>query len=176
MGEVSNLKYFLCGGFGGICTVIVGHPLDTIKVHLQTMPVEALKTPKYSGTFDCAKQIVRAEGFRGLYKGMAAPLGTKVYFTLYPDQHDRIINIILYPKNTKNLIECLSAGYQIKIPNNLNFSWSFANFCNFIFRLRLRPNNYSTRFQSLSIVAGDFFSRLVFRHFYHCDHVSRWTN
>lgn len=33
MGEqASPIKYFLCGGFGGVCTVITGHPLDTIKV------------------------------------------------------------------------------------------------------------------------------------------------
>lgn len=29
---VSPVKYFLSGGFGGICTVVAGHPLDTIKV------------------------------------------------------------------------------------------------------------------------------------------------
>jgi hypothetical protein len=29
----SPLKYFISGGFGGICTVIVGHPFDTIKVY-----------------------------------------------------------------------------------------------------------------------------------------------
>jgi hypothetical protein len=28
----SPVKYFLSGGFGGICTVVAGHPLDTIKV------------------------------------------------------------------------------------------------------------------------------------------------
>ncbi|KAJ9582687.1 hypothetical protein L9F63_022970, partial [Diploptera punctata] len=28
---VSPLKYFLSGGFGGFCTVVAGHPLDTIK-------------------------------------------------------------------------------------------------------------------------------------------------
>lgn len=33
MSEVTSpIKYFLSGGFGGICTVIAGHPLDTIKV------------------------------------------------------------------------------------------------------------------------------------------------
>lgn len=31
-GKVSPVKYFICGGFGGVCTVVVGHPLDTIKV------------------------------------------------------------------------------------------------------------------------------------------------
>lgn len=31
---VSPIKYFLSGGFGGVCTVLAGHPLDTIKVRL----------------------------------------------------------------------------------------------------------------------------------------------
>lgn len=30
--NVSPIKYFLSGGFGGVCTVVAGHPLDTIKV------------------------------------------------------------------------------------------------------------------------------------------------
>lgn len=28
----SAIKDFIAGGFGGACTVVVGHPLDTIKV------------------------------------------------------------------------------------------------------------------------------------------------
>lgn len=72
---ISPVKNFLCGGFGGICTVVTGHPLDTIKVRLQTMPLpEPGKPPLYTGTFDCAKKTVQREGFRGLYKGMAAPV------------------------------------------------------------------------------------------------------
>ncbi|GAB0094388.1 Congested-like trachea protein [Sergentomyia squamirostris] len=73
--QTSPVKYFLSGGFGGICTVITGHPLDTIKVRLQTMPVpEAGQSPLYRGTWDCAKKTVQREGFRGLYKGMSAPI------------------------------------------------------------------------------------------------------
>ena len=30
--RTSHVKNFLAGGFGGICTVISGHPFDTIKV------------------------------------------------------------------------------------------------------------------------------------------------
>ncbi|XP_012268669.1 congested-like trachea protein [Athalia rosae] len=73
--NVSPIKYFLSGGFGGVCTVIAGHPLDTIKVRLQTMPKSLPnELPLYSGTWDCAKKTVSKEGFRGLYKGMGAPL------------------------------------------------------------------------------------------------------
>ncbi|XP_045481424.1 congested-like trachea protein [Harmonia axyridis] len=71
----SALEYFICGGFGGICTVVVGHPLDTIKVRLQTMPIpKAGEQALYKGTFDCFSKTIRNEGFKGLYKGMGAPL------------------------------------------------------------------------------------------------------
>ncbi|CRL06506.1 CLUMA_CG019481, isoform A [Clunio marinus] len=67
MSEQSPLKYFISGGFGGICTVIVGHPFDTIKVRLQT-------NDKYKGMLDCGKKTIQKEGVRGLYKGMSAPI------------------------------------------------------------------------------------------------------
>lgn len=73
--KVNPIKDFIAGGVGGACLVIVGHPLDTIKVRLQTQPTpQPGQAPMYTGTADCAKQIVTKEGFRGLYKGMAAPL------------------------------------------------------------------------------------------------------
>ena len=49
MSEKSPIKYFISGGFGGICTVLVGHPFDTIKVRLQT-------NPDYKGMVDCARK------------------------------------------------------------------------------------------------------------------------
>ncbi|GIX74460.1 hypothetical protein CEXT_578471 [Caerostris extrusa] len=70
--RTSPIKNFLAGGVGGICCVAAGHPLDTIKVRLQTMPKPAPGAlPLYAGTFDCAKKTVIK---RGLYKGMAAPI------------------------------------------------------------------------------------------------------
>ncbi|XP_005100578.1 mitochondrial carnitine/acylcarnitine carrier protein [Aplysia californica] len=71
----SAAKDFISGGVGGVCTVVAGHPLDTIKVRLQTMPVpKPGEAPLFKGTFDCAMKTVRKEGFFGLYKGMAAPI------------------------------------------------------------------------------------------------------
>ncbi|XP_063871705.1 LOW QUALITY PROTEIN: mitochondrial carnitine/acylcarnitine carrier protein-like [Scylla paramamosain] len=75
MPTVSPIKDFLAGGFGGMCLVAAGHPLDTIKVRLQTQPLPAPgQKPLYAGTWDCALKTIRNEGFFGLYKGMAAPL------------------------------------------------------------------------------------------------------
>ncbi|XP_071961155.1 mitochondrial carnitine/acylcarnitine carrier protein-like [Antedon mediterranea] len=75
MSEISPVKNFLAGGFGGVCLVFAGHPLDTIKVRLQTQPTPAAGQPlMYNGTLDCAKKIISKEGFTGLYKGMLAPI------------------------------------------------------------------------------------------------------
>ncbi|MBZ3884594.1 Mitochondrial carnitine/acylcarnitine carrier protein [Sciurus carolinensis] len=57
---ISPLKNFLAGGFGGMCLVFVGHPLDTVK------------PPVYSGTIDCFQKTLIREGITGLYQGMAA--------------------------------------------------------------------------------------------------------
>jgi len=71
----SATKDFLAGGFGGICLVASGHPFDTIKVRLQTMPIpEAGQPPRYTGAADCVMKTVKLEGIKGLYKGMAAPI------------------------------------------------------------------------------------------------------
>lgn len=33
--EASAVKGFLAGGFGGMCLVLAGHPLDTMKVRVE---------------------------------------------------------------------------------------------------------------------------------------------
>ncbi|KAI5937414.1 mitochondrial carnitine/acylcarnitine carrier protein isoform X1 [Manis javanica] len=72
---VSPLKNLLAGGFGGMCLVFVGHPLDTVKVRLQTQPPSLPgQPPMYSGTFDCFRKTLMREGITGLYRGMAAPI------------------------------------------------------------------------------------------------------
>ncbi|XP_040263155.1 LOW QUALITY PROTEIN: mitochondrial carnitine/acylcarnitine carrier protein [Bufo bufo] len=72
---ISPVKNFFAGGFGGVCLVFVGHPLDTIKVRIQTQPKPGPgQLPLYSGTFDCFKKTLVNEGIKGLYRGMAAPI------------------------------------------------------------------------------------------------------
>lgn len=59
----------------GMCLVAAGHPLDLIKVNLQTMPnPKPGEKPMYSGMMDCARKIIAKDGPTGLYRGMSAPL------------------------------------------------------------------------------------------------------
>lgn len=51
---------------------IVEYPFDTVKVRLQSQPD---RPPyHYAGPIDCFQKSLRAEGVRGLYRGISAPL------------------------------------------------------------------------------------------------------
>uniref|UniRef100_A0A8D0ACE7 Mitochondrial carnitine/acylcarnitine carrier protein-like n=1 Tax=Sander lucioperca TaxID=283035 RepID=A0A8D0ACE7_SANLU len=73
--RVSPLKNFVSGGVAGACLLLAGHPLDTIKVRLQTQPkASCSQLVLYTGTYDCFRKTLSKEGVLGLYKGMGAPL------------------------------------------------------------------------------------------------------
>jgi len=63
--EVTFLQDFVAGGMAGSASVIVGHPLDTIKVRIQN-----------SHTGGILSSITEFGGVTSLFRGMAAPLGT----------------------------------------------------------------------------------------------------
>ena len=54
---------------GGVAQVLVGQPLDMLKVRLQTAPQGT-----YKGMGDCAVQIIKQDGPLGFYKGTLTPL------------------------------------------------------------------------------------------------------
>ena len=51
---------------GGMASLVVGYPLDTVKVRLQTDDKRA-----YTGGFDCFKKIIKNEGPLALFRGMS---------------------------------------------------------------------------------------------------------
>lgn len=67
--DSDSIKSLLSGGVGGVCTVVVGHPLDTVKVRLMTDTKREFK-----GMVDCLKQTVARGGLTSLYAGMGAPV------------------------------------------------------------------------------------------------------
>ena len=62
-----TVKNWLSGTVAGIAGCIVGHPFDTLKVRLQTQPVDV---PVYRGLADCFVKTMKWEGVGGLYKGV----------------------------------------------------------------------------------------------------------
>eukprot|EP00474_Spongospora_subterranea_P002547 CRZ03005.1 hypothetical protein [Spongospora subterranea] len=65
------------GSVGGILAALTGHPFDTLKVRLQTQPIES---PIYSGLGDCVSKTWSSEGVIGFYRGLASPLCGMVIF------------------------------------------------------------------------------------------------
>lgn len=73
MQWIEVIKDLTAGTIGGVAGIITGHPLDTIKVRLQTQV-----TPKNVGVIanmvQCSTRIFKHEGSRGFYKGMLSPI------------------------------------------------------------------------------------------------------
>ncbi len=74
-----ELKSFIAGWAGGTGLLLVGHPFDTVKVLLQSA-----EPGKYAGTADCVKRLYQADGLKGFYRGVTAPLaGVGTVFASY---------------------------------------------------------------------------------------------
>ncbi|XP_035288306.1 solute carrier family 25 member 45 [Anguilla anguilla] len=58
---------FAAGWISGAAGLVVGHPMDTVKVRLQTQT-------RYKGIFDCVARIYAHEGITGFFKGMSFPV------------------------------------------------------------------------------------------------------
>ncbi|KAI1203062.1 amino acid transporter arg-13 [Nemania serpens] len=69
MEVVEDLTY---GSTAGIVGKYIEYPFDTVKVRLQSQPDHL--PPRYTGPLDCFRQSFKADGLRGLYRGISAPL------------------------------------------------------------------------------------------------------
>ena len=59
---LSGLRSLAAGGVGGVCSVLVGHPFDLVKVRLQTA-----EKGVYTGAIDVVKRAVAKEGLARVY-------------------------------------------------------------------------------------------------------------
>jgi len=114
------LKSFISGGFGGVCSVLVGHPFDLTKTRLQTAQVGT-----YTGGLDVVKKTIAADGIKGMYRGMGPPLvgvtpifalsfasydlGKKIVYAATPDRKDPQLS----------LGELAFAGFFSAVPTTL---------------------------------------------------------
>ncbi|KAM4690240.1 solute carrier family 25 member 47 [Rhinophrynus dorsalis] len=58
---------FIAGALGGACGVLVGYPLDTVKVRIQTQR-------NYNGIWHCVHSTYKMERVSGFFKGMSMPI------------------------------------------------------------------------------------------------------
>ncbi|KXG51679.1 Mitochondrial carrier protein [Penicillium griseofulvum] len=66
------IKDIIFGSSAGMAGKLFEYPFDTVKVRLQSQP-EHLPL-RYAGPVDCFRQSFRADGLRGLYRGISAPM------------------------------------------------------------------------------------------------------
>uniref|UniRef100_A0A7S2XPF0 Mitochondrial carrier protein n=1 Tax=Attheya septentrionalis TaxID=420275 RepID=A0A7S2XPF0_9STRA len=73
------LMVFTPGAVGGTCNVLIGQPIDMVKVRMQTMPpppsssIWRPSVPKM-GTFGTLRSVLASDGIAGLYRGVGPPL------------------------------------------------------------------------------------------------------
>jgi hypothetical protein len=67
--DKDDMVNFVAGGISGMSAVSWTYPSDLIRRRLQLQGFDK-SVPKYNGIRDCFKQIVKNEGFRGLYRGL----------------------------------------------------------------------------------------------------------
>ncbi|KAL4802630.1 mitochondrial carrier domain-containing protein [Aspergillus unguis] len=65
-------KDILFGSVAGMIGKVIEYPFDTVKVRLQSQPDHL--PLRYNGPLDCFRQSFQAEGLRGLYRGISAPM------------------------------------------------------------------------------------------------------
>jgi solute carrier family 25 (mitochondrial carnitine/acylcarnitine transporter), member 20/29 len=65
------VRSVIAGSIGGIGVCLLGHPLDTLKVHLQRQPQSITAA---------ARSIYLCGGFKEFYRGMSSPLAGQIIF------------------------------------------------------------------------------------------------
>ncbi|XP_075993587.1 solute carrier family 25 member 48 [Genypterus blacodes] len=68
-----RLDDFMAGWIAGACSVVVGHPLDTVKTRLQA-------GKGYQNSLHCVLAIYRKETVAGFFKGMSFPLASNMAY------------------------------------------------------------------------------------------------
>lgn len=64
------MEHVIAGTVGGMASILVCHPLDTIRTRLQV-------SRKYRNAIDCGLRMVKEEGVLSLYRGLLGPLAAQ---------------------------------------------------------------------------------------------------
>lgn len=71
-GEENSTVHLFAAAIAGITTGTATNPIWLIKTRLQLDKQNAPGGRQYKNSYDCARQVIRQEGIRGLYRGLSA--------------------------------------------------------------------------------------------------------
>lgn len=100
---------FIAGGAAGGASVVVGHPLDTVKVRLQIFGAE-----KYASSAACFRDMIKTEGVSSLFRGLSSPLfSTAIINSVLFTAYTYVLNkIATYKYHDNNIINLHNATYN----------------------------------------------------------------
>lgn len=74
-GQALESAYnFALGSLAGAIGATVVYPIDLVKTRMQNQRASHVGEVLYKNSIDCAKKVIRNEGFRGLYSGLGPQL------------------------------------------------------------------------------------------------------
>lgn len=71
---LESVHHFGLGSIAGAFGAFMVYPIDLVKTRMQNQRSSRVGERLYSNSIDCAKKVVRNEGFRGLYSGVLPQL------------------------------------------------------------------------------------------------------
>jgi solute carrier family 25 aspartate/glutamate transporter 12/13 len=71
---LESVHHFALGSLAGAFGAFMVYPIDLVKTRLQNQRTARVGERLYKNSWDCAKKVVRNEGFRGLYSGVLPQL------------------------------------------------------------------------------------------------------
>lgn len=71
---LESVHHFALGSLAGAFGAFMVYPIDLVKTRMQNQRSSRVGQMLYKNSWDCAKKVVRNEGFRGLYSGVLPQL------------------------------------------------------------------------------------------------------
>ncbi|KAI5306724.1 hypothetical protein KEM56_007423 [Ascosphaera pollenicola] len=73
-GVLESVHHFALGSIAGAFGAFMVYPIDLVKTRMQNQRSVRVGERMYNNSIDCAKKVIRHEGFRGLYSGVLPQL------------------------------------------------------------------------------------------------------
>ena len=70
--DLSLIQTSIAGGTAGCISWIVNYPIDVVKTRIQSSGLP--NQPNYKGIMDCFIKIIKTDGVKGMYRGLAPAL------------------------------------------------------------------------------------------------------